>query len=120
MNEVEFAPPRPRPKAGLTDGGKVVFHCANCKKGLAAFHITRPGARLPNGKPITWKMRARCCYCGDFSYIHTIEGMGHIMGFHEETDNPEEPIIHTDHTNVVEQRNSEGNSVAVIIVKERK
>lgn len=50
------------------DGGHIILNCSNCGKPLVDIWITVPKLDVVN------YVRAECCYCGDFSFIHTIKG----------------------------------------------
>lgn len=53
---------------GLKDGGKHVIECSNCGAPLAEVWVTQPELRY------RWKLRAKCCHCGDASFIVKING----------------------------------------------
>ncbi len=71
-----------KPVIGLEDGGHVIIKCSNCDRGLLDIFITQPRAIDPaTNKPFVWNMKAKCCFCGDHSYVKEIKGKFHLSGY---------------------------------------
>jgi hypothetical protein len=69
-------------KIGLEDGGHTLIYCSNCGKGLLDIWKTQPNAIDPRtNKPFEWKIKAKCCYCKDFSFITEVQGKFSLAGF---------------------------------------
>ncbi len=70
-----------RKPIGLRDGGHTIIKCSNCGKELVDVFITKPDAIDPlTGKKFVTKLIAKCCYCGDSSFITEVEGRFHLGG----------------------------------------
>jgi len=85
----------------LEDGGSATLQCSNCDKKLVEIWRTRPNEKL-NDKAVIWKLRAKCCYCGDKSYPIEFQGGFHYKGIGKVLDKnkPEDEIDITKITNV--------------------
>lgn len=90
------------------DGGEVTLTCSECDKPLVVIWRTRPNEKLKN-KPIEWKVKAKCPYCGDFSFTKKIVGGFHHKGFDKPhpNGNPEDVIAFVNVTDI----NTEGDEV---------
>lgn len=77
---------------GLEDGGHIILTCPNCKKNLVNIWRTRPNEKLA-AKAIIWKVRAKCCYCNDMTYIKEITGGFHHAGWGDAVSNDPEMDI---------------------------
>lgn len=64
---------------GIKDGGHEIIKCSGCGKSLVDIWITRPL------EDFSEKFIADCPYCGDRSFVVTIEGGFHIGGFMDKT-----------------------------------
>ena len=71
--------------AGLSDGGKTVFECADCGKNIGHVWHTDKFATLQNGQPLKKDVKFKCCYCKGESYTKEILGGFHYGGYEEET-----------------------------------
>jgi hypothetical protein len=87
----------------IEDGGSIVLSCSNCDKGLAVIFITRPHQKNRKGEVVKWKAKAKCCYCGDFSFVKNFEGAFHYKGFDvpHPNGNPEDVEVYTNVTGVI-------------------
>lgn len=55
-------------------GERVVLECSNCNKPLVDIRSTNPD------QPFLWKVKAKCCYCGDSSFEKEIRGLIKYFG----------------------------------------
>ena len=81
-NDLGIKEPVKKHLEGLEDGGKVLFTCSTCDRGLAEVWITRPS------EPEQYTAYAKCPYCkGEEarSYEKTWKGGFHIGGYLDET-----------------------------------
>lgn len=78
----EFTEDDEKEAIGLVDGGVTHLECSNCGRGLINIWRTQPSAIDPRtGKPFVWKMKAKCCFCGDHSYVKEIKGKFYLGGY---------------------------------------
>ncbi len=77
------------------DGGEVTLSCSNCDKPLVVVWRTRPNERIKN-KPVEWRLKAKCCYCEDYSFTKKIIGGFHHKGYDtpHSNGNPEDVVPH--------------------------
>jgi len=59
----------------LENGGDVILTCSNCDKHLVIVTISRPKEKFE------WQVRAKCCFCGDKSFVKDIKGGFHYRGY---------------------------------------
>lgn len=93
---------------GLRNGGHVYPRCSNCQALLMDVFITRPH------ESDVWKIRAKCPWCGDHSFIETFKGGFHPGGYgspKEDDPNDDIPSTCVDHWDV------EGDVVVFTIMK---
>jgi hypothetical protein len=85
--------PEKKLSSSYEDGGEILFCCSNCDEKLVVLWITRPNEKLDK-KPLKWKMRAKCCYCGDYSFVKEVVGGFHYKGYDlpHPNGNPEDVI----------------------------
>ncbi len=93
--------PVPHEDTAFEDGEEVKLCCSNCDKPLVVIWRTRPNEKLKN-KLIQWKLKAKCCYCGDASFAKTVKGGFHYKGFDvpHPNGNPEDVIAHVNVTTI--------------------
>lgn len=72
--------PEAKETCGLEDGGHVYIRCSNCEAFLMDLWRTMPRAG-EDDKPMKWKLRASCPWCGDKSYVTEVEGVFHRGGY---------------------------------------
>lgn len=77
MSELELSGEIYQP-VGLENGGHVIMECSNCGIPLVDVHITQPNLDY------RWRFKAKCCHCGDGSFITKING-GIYLGSTEKT-----------------------------------
>lgn len=75
---------------GLSDGGHVYPSCSNCRATLMDIWITRPH------EPEKYRIRALCPWCGDTSFVVTVQGGFHQGGYGViKPDNEDEDVAST-------------------------
>lgn len=91
----------------LQDGGSVQLNCSSCDKPLVVLFRTRPNEKLKNGKNLEWTVKAKCCYCDDFSWVKKIQGGFHHKGYDvpHPNGNPEDVIPYVNVTNIEPDEN---------------
>lgn len=78
----EFTEDDEKEPIGIKDGGHVILECSSCGRGLIDVFRTQPDAIDPlTGDVFEWKLQAKCCFCGDRSYVAEVKGKFHIGGF---------------------------------------
>lgn len=78
----EFSEDDEKEPVGLEDGGHTILKCSGCGRGLIDIFRTQPNAIDPaTRKVFEWKVKAKCCFCGDHSYITEIKGKFHLSGY---------------------------------------
>lgn len=73
---------------GLKDCGHIILSCSSCGKNLVDIW------KIKENKEWSWKVMAKCCYCGDNSYIKEFTGQFARGGYSINPDknkDPEEP-----------------------------
>jgi len=87
------------------DGGEVTFYCSDCDKPLIVIWRTRPNEELKK-KPVEWRIKAKCPYCGDFSFTKKIIGGFHHKGYDEPhpNGNPEDVIPFVNITDICTEK----------------
>jgi hypothetical protein len=58
----------------IPEGEKIVLECSSCNKPLVDVRTTNPE------QPFVWKVRAKCCYCGDTSFEKEVHGLLRYFG----------------------------------------
>ena len=110
---------------GLKDGGHVILACSACQKPLVDIHVTRPDKKKPGTDEVfEWRLRAKCCYCDDYSFISVVCGLFHHGGWGvpnpENLDDPDDNIVLTSIVNILHETDSEGNPVMTYEVKQKR
>ena len=52
----------------MNEESNIVLQCSNCRKELVSIMAGRPGSQSVT------KVRAKCCYCNDYSFVKKVEG----------------------------------------------
>lgn len=87
--------PTPPPKYGFQDGPHTILECSNCQKSLVDVWSVQPD------QPFNWKVKAKCCYCGDTSFEKDVTGLFRYSGAQEPTENdPEDTRLVTQVTHM--------------------
>jgi len=76
-NVVNTQPPA---KFGFQDGGHVILECSSCNKPLVDVWSVQPD------QPFEWKVKAKCCYCGDSSFQKEVKGLFRYSGAQKPSD----------------------------------
>jgi hypothetical protein len=114
-------------RLGLVDGGETVLRCSNCDRGLACVRVIRPNAKLPDGSPLVWRLRATCAYgCAkpdgspETSFLAEVRG-AFVQGGYG-VDNPDDPDDSDMKTAVVDIREDadESGPVVTFVTAEKK
>lgn len=72
------------------DGERIVLSCSNCQKPLVDVRSTN------TDQPFVWKVKARCCYCGDSSFEKEVRGLLRYFGAQvPREDNPADVAVVT-------------------------
>jgi hypothetical protein len=125
--KVTVGRPRAAPLMGLRNGGQVVPRCSNCDRPLCTLFITMPHATMPDGSPLTWRVRAECAYgckkadgSPETSFVQEVTGMFHRGGYG--IDNPADPDDSAMVTKIVAEREEfiDGESVVTFQTQECK
>lgn len=58
----------------LVDGGHQYLCCSNCDAALVDVWVTNPEEKS------SWKMKAKCPFCNDYSYPKEVKGRFHLGG----------------------------------------
>lgn len=99
-------------EAKIKDGGHKIIKCSGCNKPLIDVWITRPDFDFQA------KIRAKCCYCSDSSYLTDIKGIFHIGGISKLLD--EETLDDIGITSIESIDYLENGIINVITIKESK
>lgn len=128
MLQLEVTGPRtPGIRRGLKDGGETVLKCSNCDRGLACVRVIRPDAKMPDGKPLTWLVRATCAYgclksdgTPEMSYVETIVG-AYVHGGYgiDNPDDPDDSDMKTGVADIQYDENPEGQMIVTFITKQK-
>lgn len=84
---------------GLRDGGHIYPACSNCRALLMDIWVTRPH------EPETYQIRATCPWCGDASFVVSVQGGFHQGGYGVvKADNEDEDVASTivDHFEIID------------------
>jgi len=77
-------------KVGLKDGGHVILSCSACGEPLVDVWITKADAVNPQTRqPFKWKVKAKCCYCGDASFVQEVVGRIAVGPAGKDVENPD-------------------------------
>ena len=99
------------PEPVLTDNGHIYLSCSSCNKKLVDLFIVKKDETL------NWKTVAKCCYCGDKSFITEVSGMFRPCGIMEVSESdPDESKMITELTNV----KTENDIIVFYTVKAKK
>lgn len=103
-----------RVNVGLKDCGHIPLECSNCNKMLADIWVTY------TNKDFQWKVKAKCCYCGDESFEKEVVGV-FVVGCHAvpHPDFPNDPDYQIMKTGIIDIKYDE-NTKKVTVLTEKK
>lgn len=86
MQQLNVYDPTPRPKMGLKKEHKII-NCSACSRPLLKLLLTMPDL------DVTMDVVANCPYCGDKSFVETIQGDFRPAGYFEEKPDDTEDVV---------------------------